>query len=186
MRTLRHSVTEALVLRRRSVGETDRSVLLFTKNYGIIWATARGVRNVRSRRSAHLEPFNITIVTLHENGSFYSITDATAVSMFGIQTTSFLKMRAYYLLSEIIERIIPGSVPHKEAYRQTALMFSDVYKADEKDVPAIMEKYLTRMLIHLGYISEETKKSLKELLRTIESIIEKKLRTIGAFRSTSS
>lgn len=184
MRTLRHSVTEAIVLRRRSVGEKDRSILLFTRVFGLVWATARGVKNIRSKRSPHLEPLNETVVTLHANGTFMTITDATAKTMYGIQTTSFLKLRAYFLLAEIIERLLPLNAPHPETYRLMTQTCSDIYHADEAVVPFIVEKSLSRLLIQLGYIGEDQKHSLSKLLSIVETIIERKLRTIGAFRSS--
>ena len=42
--------TEALVIKEMKLGESDRLVTLFTRDYGIIRAFAAGAANVKSRR----------------------------------------------------------------------------------------------------------------------------------------
>jgi DNA repair protein RecO (recombination protein O) len=48
---------EAVVLRRLSLGETDRVVTLFTRDHGRLSAVAKGARGPRSRLAGATEPF---------------------------------------------------------------------------------------------------------------------------------
>lgn len=67
----RHKVS-ALILSRRNIGEADRLVTLFTREFGLWKAIAKGVRRIPSRRGGHLEPFTrvLAIVSGSAAGRF--------------------------------------------------------------------------------------------------------------------
>ena len=44
--------TEGLVIKEMNVGESDRLVTLFTRDYGIIKAFASGAKNIKSKKGA--------------------------------------------------------------------------------------------------------------------------------------
>jgi DNA repair protein RecO (recombination protein O) len=48
-----------LVIKRANFSEADKLVTLFTREVGKATFVAKGVRRVKSRRSAHLELFNL-------------------------------------------------------------------------------------------------------------------------------
>lgn len=54
---MKRQKVQALVLGRRSLGEADRLVTLFTREAGLMRVLAKGVRKIPSRRGGHLEPF---------------------------------------------------------------------------------------------------------------------------------
>jgi DNA repair protein RecO (recombination protein O) len=49
---------EAVVLRQYALGEADRIIVFFTKEFGRLRAVARGARKLKSRFGGSLEPFN--------------------------------------------------------------------------------------------------------------------------------
>ena len=48
----------AIVLARRNIGEADKLITLFTKEYGKKKVLAKGIRRVSSRRAPYLEQFS--------------------------------------------------------------------------------------------------------------------------------
>lgn len=58
---------EALVFFRKNMGEADRMVTFFTKEYGLVRAIAKGVRKIPSSRGGHLEPLTKVSVLLNES-----------------------------------------------------------------------------------------------------------------------
>jgi DNA repair protein RecO (recombination protein O) len=68
----RRAKVTALILSRRNVGEADRLVTLFTREFGLWKAIAKGVRRIPSRRGGHLEPFTrvVAIVSGTKAGRF--------------------------------------------------------------------------------------------------------------------
>jgi DNA repair protein RecO (recombination protein O) len=49
--------TEAIVLRRQNLGEADRILTLYTRDYGKLKVVAKGVRKPQSRKAGHVELF---------------------------------------------------------------------------------------------------------------------------------
>ena len=77
---MRTKKTEAVILGTRDIFDADRSYLLFTREFGKLWARAKGVRRPGSRLSGHLLTCLPTELELHENGGYYLITSAAVKS----------------------------------------------------------------------------------------------------------
>jgi DNA repair protein RecO (recombination protein O) len=71
--------TTAIVLKRVSVGETDRIVNLLTQDFGKISVVAKGVRKMSSSKRASLEPGNIIRAFCIQTKSLPILTQATLI-----------------------------------------------------------------------------------------------------------
>jgi len=76
---VRTYTVDAIVLRRRPLGEADRILTLLSRERGKISAVAKGVRKTQSKFGARLDFFNRAIVTLHAGRSLDIVTGATSV-----------------------------------------------------------------------------------------------------------
>ncbi|HKW45338.1 MAG TPA: DNA repair protein RecO [Candidatus Eremiobacteraceae bacterium] len=70
---------EAIVLRRRPLGESDRILTLLSRERGKLSAVAKGVRRTQSKFGARLDFFNRAIITLHSGRSLDVVTGASSV-----------------------------------------------------------------------------------------------------------
>jgi DNA repair protein RecO (recombination protein O) len=70
---------EAIVLRRRPLGEADRILTLLSRERGKISAVAKGARKTQSKFGARLDFFNRAIITLHAGRSLDIVTGASSV-----------------------------------------------------------------------------------------------------------
>jgi DNA repair protein RecO (recombination protein O) len=68
--------TEAIVLRRHDLGETDRILTLYTRDRGKVRAVARGVRNPSSRKAGHVELFMRTDLLIAQGRTLDVISQA--------------------------------------------------------------------------------------------------------------
>ena len=68
--------TEAIVLRRKDIGEADRILTLFTPGAGKVRAVAKGIRKPRSRKAGHLELFTCAKLLLAVGRDLDIITQA--------------------------------------------------------------------------------------------------------------
>lgn len=69
---IRREKLHALILSRRNSGEADRVVTLFTRQYGLLRVTAKGVRKIPSRRGGHIEPLTHVLAIVSGNsGSLF-------------------------------------------------------------------------------------------------------------------
>ncbi len=74
--------TEALVIKEMNVGESDRLVTLFTRDYGIIKAFASGAKNIKSKKGAATSLLTYSSFTIKRKKESFRIYEATPISMF--------------------------------------------------------------------------------------------------------
>ncbi len=74
--------TEAVVLRRKELGEADRLLTVYTPAMGKLRLVAKGVRRPRSRKAGHLELFNRVNLLLARGRELDIITQAEAMDVY--------------------------------------------------------------------------------------------------------
>ena len=74
--------TEGLVIKEMNVGESDRLVTLFTRDYGVIKAFASGAKNMKSKKGAATSLLTYSSFTIKRKKESLRIYEATPISMF--------------------------------------------------------------------------------------------------------
>lgn len=74
--------TEALVIKETNVGENDRLVTLFTRDYGIIRAFAAGAKSIKSKKGAATSLLTYSSFTILKKKDTYKIYEATPIRLF--------------------------------------------------------------------------------------------------------
>ena len=74
--------TEAIVLRRKDIGEADRILTLFTPQLGKVRVVAKGIRKPRSRKAGHLELFTRAKLLLATGRDLDIITQAEGLDAY--------------------------------------------------------------------------------------------------------
>lgn len=78
---IREWVSEAIVLDKKPLKESDQTVTLYTERFGLVTAKVASGRKITSKLSPHLEPLNAAEVRLvARNGGGYQITDALKIT----------------------------------------------------------------------------------------------------------
>ena len=111
-RVPRVTKTEAVVLRHRRFGETDRVVTLLTPARGKLDALAKGALRPRSKLAGHLEPLTHVEVVLAHGRSLGIITQAETVEPFVVLRDDLDRLSAALYLLELADRF---TVEHAEA-----------------------------------------------------------------------
>ncbi len=168
-----------LVIKRANFSEADKLVTLFTKETGKITFIAKGVRRVKSRRSAHLELFNLVEIQSHQGRAFPLITEAKSVNCFpGIKSS--LKQSAHlFYLAEMLDKIMPEHQPFEKTFN---LIVSSLIKMEltsqtgEETIEKAIKQLCFSVLWELGYLPTGTfsKDGLTDFL---EGIIERPIRS---------
>lgn len=107
---------EALILRRRNVGEADSVFTLLTERYGKFDAIARGVRKARSRMRGHLEPLSCAEVVLAHGRTFDVFTQAQTVRSHRGLRDDLARGAAAMYCAELVERMTAERQPNPQVY----------------------------------------------------------------------
>lgn len=169
--------THAIVLKRRNVGEADRTLTLFTKEYGRMNVIAKGVRRVHSRRAAHLEVFSHVSLVIHKGKTWDSVTEAMPINGFPVLRASLPRVSAGYYLCELVDALLPQHQEHRDIYMLLLCALSTLDTTDTIDPITVTEQFALDLLRTLGYLAPDRVLSAGQIEPYIERIIEKRLRS---------
>ena len=111
--------TEAIVLRTYRLGEADKIISLFTRQFGRLRAAATGAQRPKSRYGGTLEPLSYVRLWLfeRENRDLLRLNSAELVeSFFDMQKDYRAQVAAQYL-AEVSERLLPEREVNERAFR---------------------------------------------------------------------
>jgi DNA repair protein RecO (recombination protein O) len=74
--------TQAVILRRHDLGEADRILTLYTRDYGKIKAVAKGVRKPQSHKAGYVELFTLTDVLIARGRSLDVLSQVETLESF--------------------------------------------------------------------------------------------------------
>lgn len=171
--------TEAVILKRTSLGEADRIITLFSRDYGKITAVAKGVRKITSKRSAHLELFTHIRVQLVEWKTMDIITEVAPQQTFPSLRQNYAKMTTAFWIIEEIERLCGEHQEHEQIFALLikALSYLNGHQLDHSHNTKIRDRFSTVLLQELGYLPAEKVFTGDELYQFIISILESELRS---------
>ncbi len=158
--------TEALICGSRDNNTSDRAYLLFTQEVGMIWATARSVREERSKQRYALQDFSLIRVSLVKGKSGWRIGSVEAICNPFMEARDRRERAHVKNTVALIRRYIHGeqTVVGVFADAKEALVIARAQQLF--DVVDLL--FTARLLYELGYISKSA---------TVSSIFETKTLT---------
>jgi DNA repair protein RecO (recombination protein O) len=108
--------TEAIVLRRKDIGEADRILTLFTPGRGKIRAIAKGIRKPRSRKAGHLELFTRAKLLLAQGRDLDHVTQADMVDAYRPLREDLLRSAYAAYMVELLDRFTPDEEENEALY----------------------------------------------------------------------
>ncbi len=111
--------TEAIVLRQQALGEADRIVTLFTREYGKLRAAAKGIRRPASRLGGRLEPFTHARLLLARGRTLDVIAQAEIVEAFAGVRADLIRSAYAAYVAELVDRGLADRDPHQEVFALT-------------------------------------------------------------------
>lgn len=151
-RSERSQRVEAVVLRHSDWGETDRLLVLFTREKGKIRAIAKGVRRIRSRKAGHLEPFTRSSLQLALGQDFWLVTQAETVACYPALLEDLLRTGYAAYMIELVDRFTMEEGQNVSLY---TLLADTLQRIAEEPDPFLAVRYgEMRMLELFGFRPE--------------------------------
>lgn len=147
--------TDAIVCGSKNLYTADRTYLLFTRELGMLWATARSVREERSRQRYALQDFSLIRVSLVKGKGGWRIgsTQALGNPFLGAKARSGRAGVAY--LVRQLRRYIHGEQPIPIAYDDVATTLGAVAALEDPlEITPWQQVCLVRLLYVLGYVGD--------------------------------
>ena len=145
---------EAVVLRHQPVGEADRILTLFTREYGKLRVSARGVRKMTSRLAGRVQPYTEGRFLLARGRTLDVVAQAEVVRAFaGLQRDLLRGAYAAYI-AELVDRFLPERDRHPEVFNAVLDAFAVVEAAAEDEAEVYALWFSLHLADSLGYRPE--------------------------------
>ncbi len=148
-------ITDALVIGSYISNTADKSYLLFTERAGMLYATARSVREERSKQRYALQDFSHITVTLVKGKAGWRIGSVESHENFYTEAVSRAARGSIVRLTKTLRRYVHGEIPDEALYR-TYLESLRLLATDCPSRTAYERCAEVRLLAHLGYVASDT------------------------------
>jgi recombinational DNA repair protein (RecF pathway) len=145
--------TEAIVCGSFINNTADKSFLLFTKTAGMVYASARSVREERSRQRYALQDFSLVTVSLIKGKTGWRIGSVVTSGNLFKAAESRGARGSVVRLFKLLRRFLQGEDAHATLFDEILIALSYVAQADLPDRVVIEEIITARVLYELGYVS---------------------------------
>lgn len=165
--------TEAIVLKRKNFGETDKFLTLYTKQNGKIRVIAKGIRRTTSRKAGSLELFNYCRLILAKGRNLDIITEVAVVDSFRSWRKNLIKVAVAFYFSELIDKLTPDGQENSKVFD---LLREYLAKIGSFGLAGLVRAFEEQLLEELGFgIPPEVKITSGSLRSYIETITEKEI-----------
>jgi DNA repair protein RecO (recombination protein O) len=107
---------QAIVLRRRDSGESDRRLTILTPEFGKFDVLAKGARKSASRLAGSSDPLSVAVLSLAAGKRNRYITQAQPLSSFRGLRTDYERLTFALALCELYAAVLPVEQPLPEVY----------------------------------------------------------------------
>jgi len=156
--------TEGIILGSKNFGEAGRYYSIFTRDLGMIYASAQGIRKMSSKLRFILQDFSYLKIDLVKGKDFWRITSASKTN----KLEELVRPEIFGVclnISKLLKRLLAGEDPNKELFMDLLDGLSILEKAETTDELRNIEAIIVlRILNNLGYIGGN--ETLKDFIKS--------------------
>jgi DNA repair protein RecO (recombination protein O) len=110
--------TEAIILRRYPLGETDRIVSIYTKDKGKLRAVAKGALKIRNQWAGSIEPLYRVMATIYlrANSDLHRFTQCEAIQRFDRIVSDLDRLKSAFGVIELLDRFTVDDDPNENLF----------------------------------------------------------------------
>jgi DNA repair protein RecO len=156
--------TEGIILGSKNYGEAGKYYSLLTRDLGMIFASAQGVRKLSSKLRFILQDFSYVKVDLVRGKDFWRITSASKTNKLENISKNPFTMQIFANISRLLKRLLAGESPNEMLFFDllNGLDFLEKSKL-ENELENIEAIIVLRILNNLGYLGGD--QSIKNIMK---------------------
>ena len=144
--------TEGIILGSNNFGETGKYYAIFTRDLGMIYASAQGVRKMSSKLRFVLQDFAYLKIDLVKGKDFWRLTNASKTNKLE-NLSGPGTFEVFVNISKLLKRLLAGEDPNKDLFMDLLKGLSVLEKSKTKEELRNIEAIIVlRVLNNLGYI----------------------------------
>ena len=139
----------------RNFGEAGRYYSVFTRDLGMLYASAQGVRKISSKLRFVLQDFAYLNIDLVQGKDLWRITSASKTNKLEEITKKPETFAVFSNIARLLKRLLAGVEPNKDLFTELMNGFAVLEKSEtQEDLRNIEAIIVLRIMDNLGYIGE--------------------------------
>ncbi|MDQ7092297.1 DNA repair protein RecO [Desulfosporosinus sp. PR] len=139
---------DALVIRSREYGESDRILTLFSRELGKLQAVAKGVRKPKSRQRAGAQMFTYGDFLLHRGKTLDTVSQCSPKESFSYLWSDLDRSLAATNMAELLDISTVLGQPNTELF---TLTLTCLFLLEHYDTTLLLCAFALRLMVLLGY-----------------------------------
>lgn len=154
--------TEGIILSSKNYGEAGKYYSIFTRDLGMIYASAQGVRKMSSKLRFILQDYSCVKIDFVRGKDFWRITSASKTGKLENFKKEKSKLIIFANISNLLRRLLAGEEPNQSLFNDFLHGLSFLERSeDKKEWQNIEIIIVLKLLNNLGYLGgDETIRSL--------------------------
>ena len=149
--------TEGIILGSKNFGEAGRYYSILTRDLGMIYASAQGVRKMSSKLRFVLHDFAHIKVDLVQGKEFWRVTSASKTDTLKQVTKRRETFVIFANLARLLKRLLTGAEPNERLFSLLVEGLTVLEKTDSTEALRNVEAIIVlRIMNSLGYIGGES------------------------------
>jgi DNA repair protein RecO len=157
--------TEGIILGSKNYGEAGKHFFIFTRDLGMVTASAQGVRKMSSKLRFVLQDFAYIKIDLVQGKNIFRLTNASKTNQLEQLVKNIETLKVFANIARLLRRLLAGVEPNEPLFTDLIRGLSVLEKIQKKDDLRNIEIIIVlRILNNLGYIGEN--EILQSLVRS--------------------
>jgi len=145
--------TEGIILESRNFGETGKYYSIFTRDLGMIYASAQGVRKMSSKLRFVLQDFAYVKIDFVKGKDFWRVTNASKTNKLEKISKRLETFEVFANISHLLKRLLVGEDANEALFKDLISGLSVLEKSKTANELRNIEIIIVlRILNNLGYI----------------------------------
>jgi DNA repair protein RecO (recombination protein O) len=157
--------TEGIILESKNYGEAGKYYFLLTRDLGMIYASAQGVRKLSSKLRFILQDFSYVKVDLVRGKDFWRITSASKTDRLENLSKNPFTLKIFANISRLLKRLLAGEAPNEILFLDLLNGLDFLEKSRlENEFENIEAIIVLRILNNLGYLGGD--QAIKDMIKS--------------------
>src|SRR3989344_5761793 len=104
--------TEGIILGSKNYGEAGKYYSIFTRDLGMVYASAQGVRKMSSKLRFILQDFAYLKIDLVQGKDFWRVTSASKTNMLEDVYKNPATLKVFFNIARLLKRLLAGVEPN--------------------------------------------------------------------------
>jgi len=108
--------TLGIFVKKKDRGEADQVLIIFTKNFGKLKILGRGIRKIKSKLRAGVQPFDLSEIEFIQGKAYKTLTDTIQLKNFSGIRKDLNKLKIAFKIGEATDNLVRGEEPDVEIW----------------------------------------------------------------------